>query len=69
MTEPMKPALYVVKPPVETVSIKTVILQAIAHTQRHQRITGILAYFDYMRVADTINSQKSKDRDITDKLP
>jgi hypothetical protein len=23
----------------------------------HQRITGISAYFDYMRVADTIDSQ------------
>jgi hypothetical protein len=49
--------------------VKTVILQAIAHARRHQRITGISAYFDYMRVADTIDSQKSEDRDITDKLP
>jgi hypothetical protein len=48
---------------------KTVILQAVAHVQRHHRITGILAYFDCMRVADTIDSQKSEDRDITDKLP
>jgi hypothetical protein len=47
----------------------TVILQAIAHTRMRQRITGISAYFDYMRVADTIDSQKSEDRDITDKLP
>jgi hypothetical protein len=34
-----------------------------------QRITGVSAYFDYMRVVDTIDSQKSEDRDITDKLP
>jgi hypothetical protein len=34
-----------------------------------QRIGGVSAYFDYMRVADTIDSQKSEDRDITDKLP
>jgi hypothetical protein len=38
------------------------------HMWRHQRITGISAYFDYMRVADTIDSQKSEDHDITDKL-
>jgi hypothetical protein len=31
----------------------------------HQRITGVLVYFDYMRVADTINSQKSEDRGNT----
>jgi hypothetical protein len=48
---------------------ETVILQAIAHTQMHQRISGVSAYFDYMRVADTIDSQKSEDRDITDKIP
>jgi hypothetical protein len=34
-----------------------------------QRITGVSAYFDYMRVANTIDSQKSEDHDITDKLP
>jgi hypothetical protein len=35
----------------------------------HQRITGVSAYFDYMRVADTIiDSHKLEDRDITDKL-
>jgi hypothetical protein len=34
-----------------------------------QRITGVSVYFDYMRVADTIDSQKSENRDITDKLP
>jgi hypothetical protein len=48
---------------------ETVIFQAIAHAQMRQSITGVLAYFDYMRVADTINSQKSEDRDITDKVP
>jgi hypothetical protein len=64
VTEPATPVLYVVKSPVDIV-----ILQAIAHAQRHQRITGISAYFDYMRVANTIDSQKSEDRDITDKLP
>jgi hypothetical protein len=48
---------------------ETVILQAIAHAQKRQRITGVSAYFDYMRVADTVDSQKSEDRDITDKLP
>jgi hypothetical protein len=48
---------------------ETVILQATAHARMHQRITGVLAYFDYMRVADTINSQNSEDRDIIDKSP
>jgi hypothetical protein len=48
---------------------ETVILQAIAHAQMRQRITGVSAYFDHMRVADTIDSQKSEDCDITDKLP
>jgi hypothetical protein len=47
---------------------ETVILQAVAHVRRHQCISGILAYFDYMRVADTIDSQKSEDHDITDRL-
>jgi hypothetical protein len=45
------------------------ILQAIAHTRRHQRITSISAYYDYMSVANTIDFQKLEDRDITDKLP
>jgi hypothetical protein len=48
---------------------ETVVSQAIAHALIPQRIIGISAYFDYMRVADTIDSQKSEDRDITDKLP
>jgi hypothetical protein len=34
-----------------------------------QRITGVSAYFDYMRVADIIDSQKSEDRNNTEKLP
>jgi hypothetical protein len=34
-----------------------------------QRITGVSVYFDYMTVANTIVSQKSEDRDFTDKLP
>jgi hypothetical protein len=48
---------------------ETVILQAAAHARMCQRINGVSAYFVYMRVADTINFQKSEDRDITDKLP
>jgi hypothetical protein len=48
---------------------ETVILQAIAHEQMCQRITGVSAYFVYVRVAETIDSQKSEDHDITDKLP
>jgi hypothetical protein len=48
---------------------ETVILLAIAHARMRQRTTGVLAYFDYMRVAGTIDSLKSEDRDITDKLP
>jgi hypothetical protein len=48
---------------------EAVILQAIAHARMRQRIIGVSAYFDYMRVADTIDSYKSEDRDITDKLP
>jgi hypothetical protein len=53
------------RPPV----FETVILQAVAHARIRQRVTGVSAYFDYMRVADTIDSQKLEDRDITDKLP
>jgi hypothetical protein len=45
------PVMYAVKLPVETV-----ILQAIAHTRMCQRTTSVLAYFDYMRVVDTIDS-------------
>jgi hypothetical protein len=48
---------------------ETVILQAIAHAPIRQRITSVSAYFDYMRVADTIDSEKSEDHDITDKVP
>jgi hypothetical protein len=48
---------------------ETVILQAFAHAQMRQRITGVSAYFDNMRVADTIDSQKSEDSDIPEKLP
>jgi hypothetical protein len=47
---------------------EAVILQAIAHVRMRQRITSVSAYFDYMRVADTIDSQKSEDHDITHKL-
>jgi hypothetical protein len=47
---------------------ETVILQAIAHARMRQRINGVSAYFDYMRVADIIDSHKSEDRDITNKL-
>jgi hypothetical protein len=39
---------------------ENVILQAIAHARMRQRITGVLAHFDYMRVADTINSRSRK---------
>jgi hypothetical protein len=67
-TEPATPVLYVVKPPVETVSVWDCILQPIAHVQRHQRITSVSEYFDYMRVAHATDSQKSEDRDITDNL-
>jgi hypothetical protein len=34
---------------------ETVILLAIAHAQMYQRITDVSAYFDYLRVADTID--------------
>jgi hypothetical protein len=34
---------------------ETVILQAIAHARMRQRITSTSAYFDYMRVTDTID--------------
>jgi hypothetical protein len=35
----------------------------------HQLVAGVSAYFDYMRVADIIDSQESEDREITDKSP
>jgi hypothetical protein len=69
-TEPATPVLYVVKLPVDTASVfETVILQAIAHARLRQSIIGVSAYFHYMRVADTIDSQKSEDRDISDRSP
>jgi hypothetical protein len=49
--------------------VKTVSLQATAHVRRHQHITGMSAYFDYMRIANTIDFQKLEHYDITDKLP
>jgi hypothetical protein len=49
--------------------VKTVILQAIVHVQRHQHNTTISAYYNYVRVAGAIDSQKLEDWDITDKLP
>jgi hypothetical protein len=65
MTEPATPVLYVVKLPVETASFWD--LQTVAHALMRQLITGVSAYFDDMREADTIVSQKSEDRDVTDK--
>jgi hypothetical protein len=47
--------------------LSLVILQAILHEQRQQHIASILAYFDYMRVGDTIKFQKSE-VDTTDTL-
>jgi hypothetical protein len=43
---------------------ETVNLQAIAHTRIRQRIIGVSAYFDYVRVVNTIDSQKSEDAKI-----
>jgi hypothetical protein len=68
-TEPATSVLYVVKLPVETASVWECYLARFAHKQMRQCITVVLAYFDYMRVADTIDSQKSEDCDVTDKLP
>jgi hypothetical protein len=48
---------------------QTLILQAIARARMRRHITDVSAYFEYTRVADTIDSQKSEDRDINDKLP
>jgi hypothetical protein len=48
---------------------ETVTLQATAHARMRHHITGALAFCDYMTVADTINSHKSEDSDITEKLP
>jgi hypothetical protein len=48
---------------------RTVILQATAYTHGPQCITSIPAHSDNMRVANSIDSHKSEDHDITDKLP
>jgi hypothetical protein len=48
--------------------VRTVTWQAVAHAQRHQHITGISAYFYYMKVADIVYSQKLKYYGITVKL-
>jgi hypothetical protein len=44
-------------------------VQAIALMLWCHHISGISADFDYMRVADAFESQKSQDCDITEKLP
>jgi hypothetical protein len=44
------------------------ILQALVFTWRHRYITSISAYFYYITVANTINSQESEDCHMTDKL-
>jgi hypothetical protein len=48
--------------------LNIIILQAVVHAWRHHHIIGISAYFCYMRVAYTIDSQKSEDHCITDIL-
>jgi hypothetical protein len=48
--------------------VNIIILQAVVHAWRHHHIIGISAYFCYMRVAYTIDSQKSEDHSITDIL-
>jgi hypothetical protein len=58
--------LYVVKLPVETASVWDCC--KLLHALIRQRNIGVSAYFDYLRVADTIDFQKSEDRGITDKL-
>jgi hypothetical protein len=68
-TEPAMPVLYVVKLPVETASVWDCYLASFAHAWMCQLVAGESAYFDYMRVANTINSQKLEDHGITDKLP
>jgi hypothetical protein len=49
-------------------TVKTVIFQAIAQAPKYQYITCTSAYFDYMTEANTTDSQKMEDHDITDKL-
>jgi hypothetical protein len=44
-------------------AVKTVILQAVAHARRQERVTGISAYFDYMTETSAVDSQKLEDRD------
>jgi hypothetical protein len=66
--EPATSVLYVVKLPVETASVWDLSCK-LKHARMRQRSTGVSAYIDYMRVANTIDSQKLEDRNITDKLP
>jgi hypothetical protein len=42
--------------------------RAITHVRRHQSITGISAYCDYMRDADILDSQEMEDHNTSDKL-
>jgi hypothetical protein len=42
--------------------------RAITHVRRHQSITGISAYCDYMRDAHILDSQKMEDHNTNDKL-
>jgi hypothetical protein len=67
-TEPAMPVLYVMKLPVETASVWDLSCKPL-YARIRQRIIGVSACFDYMGVADTIDSQKSEDCDITEKLP
>jgi hypothetical protein len=62
-TEPATPVLYVVKLPAKTASVWDCYLAS------YFTRANVPTHFDHMRVADTIDSQKSEDRDITDKLP
>jgi hypothetical protein len=60
-TEPATPVLYVVKLPVETVSVWDLSCKLL-HTRECANILPVYRY-------DTVDSQKSEDRDITDELP
>jgi hypothetical protein len=60
-TEPATPVLYVVKLPVETASVWDLSCKLL-HTRECANVLPVYRY-------DTIDSQKSEDRDITGELP
>jgi hypothetical protein len=49
--------------------VNAIILKVTAHARKHLCVTGTSVYSEYMTVAGSIDSRKSYDRLISDKVP